>query len=127
MKKYTDKEDIMLSKIEKEYNKKIFTAIWVIMLTSIAFLLTVISFTSIFIEEGPLFLVIVLSSVVLFLIPCFFALKLEAQTGYYECKKCKHKFPSTFKEVLWAPHMGTTRYLKCPECERKTWCKKRFF
>jgi DNA-directed RNA polymerase subunit RPC12/RpoP len=54
----------------------------------------------------------------------FYGLKLEVDAGYYECKKCHHKFVPTYKEVLWSTHMGTTRHLKCPNCNEKSWCKK---
>ncbi len=30
----------------------------------------------------------------------------------------------TFGSVLWAPHMGRTRYMKCPKCGKTTWNKK---
>ena len=29
-----------------------------------------------------------------------------------------------YKEALNAPHAGFTLYLKCPECGKRTWCKK---
>jgi DNA-directed RNA polymerase subunit RPC12/RpoP len=54
----------------------------------------------------------------------FYGLKLEVDAGYYECKKCHHKFVPTYKEVLLSTHMGTTRHLKCPNCNEKSWCKK---
>ena len=61
-------------------------------------------------------------------IPCFigfgFALKIEQIAGYYECKHCKHKYVPSFKAVNLAMHMGRTRYLKCPNCNKKSWNKK---
>ena len=53
-----------------------------------------------------------------------FALKIETETGYYECKKCHHKYIPSYKSVYFAMHYGTTRYLKCPKCHRKSWNKK---
>ena len=44
--------------------------------------------------------------------------------GYYQCKKCGHKYIPTYKEVKMAMHMGRTRYLKCPCCKQKSWNKK---
>ena len=41
-----------------------------------------------------------------------------------ECKKCGHRYVPTFKAVNLAMHMGRTRYLKCPECGKKSWQKK---
>ena len=58
------------------------------------------------------------------LIACPFMLKIEQVAGYYECKECKHRYVPTFKAVNLAPHMGRTRYLKCPKCHKKSWSKK---
>lgn len=61
-------------------------------------------------------------------IPAFvgfgFALKIEQVAGYYECKICKHRYVPTYRAVNLAMHMGRTRYLKCPECGKKSWNKK---
>lgn len=53
-----------------------------------------------------------------------FAVKIEQVAGYYECKECGHKYVPTYKSVNMAPHMGRTRYMKCPECGKKSWQKK---
>ena len=42
------------------------------------------------------------------------AVKIEQKIGYYECKNCKHRYVPTYREVLLAMHIGTTRRLKCP-------------
>ena len=54
----------------------------------------------------------------------YFALKIEQVAGYYSCKHCGNKFVPTFKQVNLAMHMGRTRYMKCPHCNQKSWCKK---
>ena len=54
----------------------------------------------------------------------FFALKIEQVAGYYECKECGHKYVPDYKAMSLAPHMGRTRYLRCPECGKKSWQKK---
>lgn len=53
-----------------------------------------------------------------------FALKIEAETGYYECQKCHNKYVPTYSSVYFAMHLGTTRYMKCPKCGKKSWQKK---
>lgn len=61
-------------------------------------------------------------------IPCFvgvmFAMKIEQVAGYYECRKCGHRYVPTYKAVNLAPHMGRTRWMKCPNCGEKSWQKK---
>ena len=53
------------------------------------------------------------------------AIILESDAGYYECPHCHHKFKVNIKTFLASMHMGYTRYLKCPNCQKKGWCKKK--
>ena len=77
-----------------------------------------------FMPEGPWQLAVILGACVLFLIPCFYALKLEVSVGAYRCKNCGYEIVPTYTQALSAMHKGTTRYLKCPNCGKRTWCKK---
>ena len=61
---------------------------------------------------------------VLFFAGCFYALRIEQVAGYYACKQCGHKYIPTYKAMQLAPHMGRTRYMRCPECGKKSWQKK---
>ena len=61
---------------------------------------------------------------IMFFAGCFMALRIEQVAGYYECKECGHKYVPTYNAVNMAPHMGRTRYMKCPECNKKSWQKK---
>lgn len=61
---------------------------------------------------------------VIFLAGCFYALRIEQVAGYYECKVCGHRYVPTYKAVNLAPHMGRTRYMRCPNCSKKSWQKK---
>ena len=67
---------------------------------------------------------LIIAGVVPCLVGLFFALKIEQTAGYYECAECGHRYVPTFGSVLWAPHMGRTRYMKCPKCGKTTWNKK---
>ena len=53
-----------------------------------------------------------------------FALKIETETGYYECQKCHNKYVPKYSSVYFAMHLGTTRYMKCPKCGKRSWQKK---
>ena len=68
--------------------------------------------------------VIVATSVIPLLIATPFALKIEQTAGYYECKKCCHRYVPTYKGVFLAMHYGRTRYMKCPQCNKRSWQKK---
>ena len=42
----------------------------------------------------------------------------------YECQKCHHKYVPKYSQVYFAMHSGTTRYMKCPKCNKKSWQRK---
>lgn len=113
----------MAKEVERK-NKTIWTSMWVILVVSITAMFAGIVISEFLIPEGILQLVTILGICVLFLIPCFYALKLEVSVGAYKCKNCGYEIVPTYSQALWAMHRGTTRYLKCPKCNKRTWCKK---
>ena len=70
-------------------------------------------------------IVLIVVSVILVFVAIFFAAKVDYETGIYECRNCGHTFKPTFKAYILGVHTLTTRYLKCPECGKSTWCKRR--
>ena len=113
----------MAKEIERK-NKTIWSAMWTLMTISIIGLLAGILAAAFLIPEGVWQIVAILGVSVIFLIPCFYALRLEVSVGAYKCKNCGNEIVPTYKEALNAMHKGTTRYLKCPKCNKRTWCKK---
>ena len=113
-----------IAKEVEQKNKTIWTSMWVIMSISIICLLAGVLIAAFWIPEGPWQPIIILGICVLFLIPCFYALKLEVSVGAYKCKNCGHEIVPTYTQALCAMHKGTTRYLLCPQCNKRTWCKK---
>lgn len=69
--------------------------------------------------------VLIAGSVVLVLIAIFYAAKVDYETSVYECRKCGHTFKPTFKAYILGAHTLTTRCLKCPKCNEKSWCKRK--
>ena len=61
---------------------------------------------------------------ILFLAGCFYAGRIEQVAGYYACSECGYRYVPTYKAVNFAPHMGRTRYMRCPQCGKKSWQKK---
>ena len=127
MEKNDQKNEQLLLEMAKELEKKnktIWVAMWTIMTVSIIGLIGGLALIALFVPEGPWMLVAILALCAVFLIPCFYALKLEVSVGAYKCKNCGHEIVPTYMQALNAMHLGTTRYLKCPECNKRTWCKK---
>lgn len=68
--------------------------------------------------------VLICGALILYLIPVFYLIRIEQVAGYYECPECHYRYVPTYKSVFFAPHMGRTRRMKCPNCKKKTWQKK---
>ncbi len=69
-------------------------------------------------------ILLIVAGFVPFVIGCGYGLWIEQTAGYYECKHCHHKYVPTYGAVLWAVHYGRSRYMKCPECGKKSYHKK---
>ena len=59
-----------------------------------------------------------------FVIGCAWALRIEQLAGYYKCKHCGNRHVPTYRQMLWTMHFGRTRYMKCPNCNKRSWQKK---
>jgi transcriptional regulator with XRE-family HTH domain/DNA-directed RNA polymerase subunit RPC12/RpoP len=53
------------------------------------------------------------------------AAALEMKAGTFECRHCKTRFVPTAGAYIAGPHTITTRYLKCPHCGKKSYCRRR--
>lgn len=113
----------MAKEVEKK-NKTIWTSMLVIMIVSMTALFAGILIAVFLIPESWWQLVIIFTICVVFLVPCFYALKLEVSVGVYKCKNCGHELVPTYKEALNAMHRGFTRHLKCPDAGREHGAKK---
>ena len=70
-------------------------------------------------------MVYLIEVIVIFLIVLFVVLKvLKKDKGEYECRECHCIFEPNNTEILFSMHADDTRYLNCPDCHRKQWCKK---
>ena len=127
VKDYKEKNETLLLELAKQEelkNKQLMTSMWTILITNAIFYFGILLLSVNLLEEGILLGTIICVSTIIFVIAGFIALKFEVEAGYYECKKCHHKFIPTYKEVMIAAHMSTTRYLKCPKCHKRSWSKK---
>ncbi|MBR0508276.1 MAG: helix-turn-helix transcriptional regulator [Clostridia bacterium] len=99
----------------------------VIGVTSSVFLFAMVIVGAVFMKmEKPLWLFFLLFGVGLaqFIVCMSFALRIEQIAGYYECRKCGHRYVPEYRTMSLAMHMGRTRYMKCPACGERSWQKK---
>lgn len=113
-----------MTKQKEEADKRLLAMeIFVGVLSLIIFFSLTIVASYVQIEEW-LRITLILIGFIPLLIATPFMLKIEQVAGYYKCGNCGHRYVPEYKSVFYAPHMGRTRYLKCPECGKKTWSKK---
>ena len=123
----TEKNLIEMVKQKERSDKRLLTMEIVIGLTSTVFLFAMLAVGIIFMTlEKPVWAFILPVGVgfVQFIVCMMFALRIEQVAGYYECRECGHRYVPSYKAVNLAMHMGRTRYMKCPECGKKSWQKK---
>ncbi len=127
MKNYNEKAEqnlLEITKQKEEADKRLLRAEILIGILCILPLLISVVIVSIVPMEEWMAPVIVLTSLIPLLIATPFALKIEQTAGYYECSKCGNRYVPKYKNVFIATHIGRTRYMKCPECNKKSWNKK---
>ena len=93
------------------------------LMSSITFI-TLIFVSSYAVENNIARIILFVLAFILFIAGVSFALKIETETGYYECQKCHNKYVPKYSQVYFAMHYGTTRYMKCPKCNKRSWNKK---
>jgi len=115
--------DEMVKQKEEADKRLLYIEILVGVLCMIVFFALVIVASLVNMEEWLRILLILIGFTPL-LIACPFMLKIEQTAGYYECQKCGNRYIPTYSSVFFAPHINRTRYMKCPECHKKSWQKK---
>lgn len=127
MENSNQKNDQLLLDMAKELEKKnkiVWSSMWIILSISTIALLGGLAISVFLIPEGVWQIISVIVICILFVIPGYYALKLEISVGAYKCQNCGYEIVPTCKDVMMAMHRGTTRHLKCPKCNKRTWCKK---
>ena len=113
-----------MAKKEETQNKKMMMYEWVIGgISSVTFLVLIFTL-SFAVENNIVKVILFILAFLVLIVGISFALKIETETGYYECKNCHNKYIPKYSQVYFAMHYGTTRYLKCPKCNKRSWNKK---
>ena len=101
----------------------------IISVIGVVFSIALLGISSVLAEEkiinSAIAITLTAVSAVLVLIAVFYAAKVDYEIGVYECRKCGHTFKPTFKSYIIGVHSLTTRHLKCPKCEEKSWCRRK--
>ncbi len=127
MKEYNKQAELNLLEMKKQKEKADKRLLRMeIYLATLGIIILLSSWMVAIMIEMPLWAKIVIGAVGFVIGMASFAIcfKIEQVAGYYECAKCHHKFEPTYKQSLLSMHMGRTKFMKCPECKQKSWCKK---
>ena len=120
-------EENMVNMIrEKEENKQkilLTTMIGVIStITFVTLLLVVCFYTDVIIL--PIKIVLMMIAISVFGVGLYVAMWGDMKIGYFKCRNCNELFTPTFMQYNMGMHIVSIRYLKCPHCKTRTWCKK---
>ena len=127
MNNYNEKMEqnlIGIVKQKEESDKRLLTMEIVIGVLA-SLVLFILIFVASFVKMADwLRILLIITGLIPFMIGILFAIRIEQTAGYYECKKCHHKYIPTYSSELWAMHINRTRYMKCPKCNKKSWQRK---
>ena len=124
---YNEKNEqilIELAKQKEDADRRLLSLEIVIGMMSVLFLLAMNMIAAYIEMQTWLQITLAVSGFVIGLIGIAFAIRIEQVAGYYECKRCGHKYVPKYAPVLFAMHMGRTRYMKCPKCGKHSWQTK---
>ena len=127
MKNYNETaEKTLLEMVEQKEraDKRLLSSEIVLGMLATLFLFSMIFIAALIEMQDWIRIVLIIGGFIVFLTGIFFALRIEQTAGYYECAKCGHRYVPSYKSVTMAMHMGRTRYMKCPECGKRSWQKK---
>ena len=127
MDNYKNKTEDLLIEMKKQKedsDKKLLSSEIFIGTFAVIVLLSFTFAASFFTMPDYLRIILIAAGFVICLIGVFYALRLEQVAGYYECRDCKHRYVPDYKSVCFSMHINRTRYMKCPECGKRTWQKK---
>lgn len=122
-----NKSDEMLLEIIKEKeeaDKRLLMVEYFIGIISCVILFGLIAIAAFIEMKDSIRLLLILIGFMLSIVGFLIALRIEQVAGYYECKKCAHRYIPTYLAVNKAPHFGRKRYMKCPHCGQKSWNNK---
>ena len=69
--------------------------------------------------------ILIIFAIAIFILSLVIAICIDYSDGIYECPKCNKKFKPTLKAYIAGAHTFTARRLKCPECGKKSFCKRK--
>lgn len=122
-KKVADENLVKLKELEERENKLKIKIEFILFIISIISLLSS-SMIPAFSNMEDIFVIIsVTIGIFIFGISFCVMIYLDYNSGYFKCKECGHIFKPKFIKYINATHVFSKRKLKCPECNKNSYCK----
>ena len=111
---------------EREANKKQFTLTLLLGGVSLAAFLTLLIVVCVYTDVIPLTVKLILLAIacVIFTVGVTAVMEGQRKIGYYQCEKCGETFVPGFRTYLLGFNMVSRRFMKCPCCQKRAWCRK---
>lgn len=115
---------INLKHVQEKNAKFLLTLEWIIGVFSVVILMTFVFVASFVNMSNYLRIFLCIIGFMIAMVGIHFCLIIEKDAGFYKCELCNHKYIPTYKQIFCSMHIGRTRYMKCPKCNKKSWNKK---
>lgn len=111
---------------EREANRKQFGLTLALGAVSLLSFITLLIVVCLYADVIPLPVKIALIAVACVIFAVGFLAVIEGQRkiGYYQCAKCGKTFVPKFWSHMLGVNLVSKRYMKCPCCGEKSWCRK---
>lgn len=99
------------------------------LLETLVFFITIIAFVSLCMVVAyvdmptPTRITLLAVAIIIISIGATVGIVWERTVFSFECSHCKNRFVPTVGAYLAGMHTWSKRYLKCPKCGKKSWCK----
>lgn len=114
-----------LTRLEKDKNEKLAKAEKFIGWSGVVISLVLIICGGLIAENNSIVsIILIYFGGLIMLVDAIYGTVLEHDSGYYECRNCKHRHIPSTKAVILSVHSGSDRILRCPECSKKGWHTK---
>ena len=115
---------VELVRQKEEADKRLLNVEIVLMIISILFLFAAVAVFAFVELPSWAKILILVGGFVQLIIAGLISFRIEQKAGYYECKHCHNRYVPTYSRSIIAPHIGRSKYMKCPSCHRWSWHKK---
>jgi transcriptional regulator with XRE-family HTH domain/predicted RNA-binding Zn-ribbon protein involved in translation (DUF1610 family) len=115
---------LQLKKNEEKSNRRLAVMTFLIEIPGIAVFLVLLLSAVLAVKDRNWQIVMLVTAGAMLLIAVISTFWAQHNVGYYECLECGKRYIPSWSAVIFAPHIGWNRIMRCPYC-RKIGLKKK--